>query len=142
MVRQTVMMALIAGLSFSVPQALAADIGTPEGFMVWNTPAPTMVDAPMAVLDERYTGFPDLVEEGRPELTINIRMINRYRPGDERIIVDAIETGYADDSASGGWERFMLQPMEDGALALVAHGWKWQCARGAVAGQWVSRPCP
>ncbi|MEL6437544.1 MAG: hypothetical protein AAFP99_12210 [Pseudomonadota bacterium] len=122
--------------------AQAADgIQTPAGFMAWQTPESKTVNSAMEILGDRWNGFPDLAKEGRPELTMNVRMINRYDADQARVIVDVTETGYADDSADGGWQRFMLKPLEDGRLSLVAHGVKWKCARGALADQWVAQAC-
>ncbi|MEM1376815.1 MAG: hypothetical protein AAGG69_05435 [Pseudomonadota bacterium] len=120
----------------------ASDITTPEGFMEWRTPEAVTVAAPLAILGDRYTNFPGGEEEGRPELSINVRIINAFFPEQKRFIVDAVETGYADDSVGGGWERFMLKPTEGGQYELVAHGWKWRCQRGDMAQQWVGRTCP
>lgn len=129
--------------TFALPAiAVAAEeMPTPEGFMAWQTPEAATVASPLAILNEKYMAFP-VEDEGRPALSINVRIINSFFPEQTRFIVDAIETGYADDSVGGGWERFMLKPTEDGKYTLVAHGWKWRCQRGGMADQWVGRFCP
>ncbi|MEL6919431.1 MAG: hypothetical protein AAFO77_00190 [Pseudomonadota bacterium] len=123
--------------------AFASDITTPAGFMAWRTPDALTVEMAIDVLDDRYDSFPDLKdpEPGPADLAVTIRLINRYTDN-PRVIVDAIQTGYADDSVSGGWERFMLAPTDNGGFSLVSHGWKWKCGRGELADQWVGRSCP
>lgn len=133
--------AVVCAVALNAVAAGADNLPTPEGFMVWQTPEAVTVAAPLAVLGDSYMAFPS-EDEGRPELSINVRMINAFIPEQTRFIVDVIETGYADDSVGGGWERFMLKPTEDGQYTLVAHGWKWRCQRGGMADQWVGRPCP
>ena len=139
--RQYLSGAFLCTFALPVIAFAAEEMETPEGFVAWHTPEAATIASPLAILDEKYMAFP-MEDEGRPELSINVRMINAFFPEQTRFIVDAIETGYADDSVGGGWERFMLKPTDDGQFTLVAHGWIWRCQRGGMADQWVGRPCP
>ena len=85
-------------------------------------------------------GYGAYLEEGRPELEVKISFMNP-RTDNERAVVDVKDTGFADDSVKGHWQRFMFKRIEDTRFKLVEYGSKWSCYRGENKDKWIKGLC-
>jgi hypothetical protein len=118
----------------SLPEVDAALLAAPNGAFTPVEPsvvgvfgAPSVMEALAPLLG------PEVAEGASVSLSV--------RESGEDVIADIVRSGLADDAVSAGHVRLEFRREVDGWYPTNAYR-RSQCARGALAGQWTTEPCP
>ena len=110
------------------------------GHLLQGNQSELITDTLLGFVNTRVGGFGVVLEEGRPVLEVKISFIDA-RGDNERGVVDVKETGFADDSVKGEWQRYLFKRTKDRRFKLVGYGLKYMCYRGENKDKWIKDRC-